>query len=151
MQIQNLHIEAGHNTPDVMLNSETGDLVFTGKSVPENATLVYSPVIDWIKEYVKSPQEETNLHLDLIYFNTASSIWFARMFKELSMIDDQKKLLIIHLYFLLEDFDEMEEDDLAETISPITDVLKIASVSIGVKVYGKDDSGSKRKERLILL
>ena len=72
------------------------------------------------------------------------------MFRELSMIDNHEKLLIIHLYFHIEEFDEMEEQDLADAISPITDVINTASVSIGVKVYGKDDSGFVRKERLIL-
>lgn len=151
MAINNLHIEAEHNTPDISLNSDKGELVFSGKSIPENATQLYAPVIEWIGMYIKDPRDETNMHLDLMYFNTASSIWIARMFKDLSNIRDPEKLLIIHLYFHIEEFDEMEEQDLADTISPITDVLQSASVSIGVKVYGKDDSGSVKKERLILL
>lgn len=150
MALEILHIETGHNTPDILLNPDTGDLTLTGKSIPENATKLYTPVLDWIKEYIEVAIEETNLHLDLVYFNTASSIWIARMFKELSQIKDPEKLLIIHLYFHIEDFDEMEEQDLADTIAPITDVLQIATVSIGVKVYGKDDSNSVKKERLIL-
>jgi hypothetical protein len=150
MAAQNIFIEAGHNTPEVNFNSSTGKLALTGKSIPENATRIFSPLIDWIREYVKNPQERTNLHLDLEYFNTASSIWFAKMYKELSMIDNHERLLIIHLYFNLEDYDEMDEPDLAEIISPVTDVLKTASVSIGVKIYGKDDSDTIIKERLIL-
>ena len=151
MATENLHIDAQHNTPEIKLNAQTGDLVFTGKSIPENATQLYTPVIQWIKQYIEDPLEETNLHLDLIYFNTASSIWIARMFKELSQINDPEKLLIIHLYFHLEEYDEMEEQDLVETISPITEVLQKARVSMGVKIYGKDDSGLIKKERLILL
>lgn len=151
MAVQNLYIKAGHNTPEVRFNSSTGELVLSGKSIPENATQLYTPLIDWIADYVLSPQEETNLHLDMIYFNTASSIWIAKMFKELSRIDDNEKLLIIHLYFHIEEFDEMEEQDLADTISPITDILNTTGISIGVKVYGKEDSGSIAKERLILL
>jgi hypothetical protein len=151
MALQNLYIEAGHNTPEVSFDSSTGDLILKGKSIPENATQVYAPLIEWIVEYVKKPQEETNLHLDMIYFNTASSIWIAKMFKELSSINDNERLLIIHLYFHIEEFDEMEEQDLADAISPITDILKTAGVSIGVKVYGKADSGALVKERLILL
>lgn len=151
MTLQNLYIKAGQKTPEVSFNSTTGDLVLKGKSIPENATQIYSPALEWISEYKKNPQEKTNLHLDLIYFNTASSIWFAKMYKELAMIENHERLLIIHLYFDLEDYNEMDEPDLAEIISPVTDILKIASVSIGVKVYGKADSGAIVKERLILL
>lgn len=151
MALENLHIEAGHNTPDVLFSSETGNLTFTGKSIPENATRLYKPVVEWIREYIKEPCEETNLHLDLLYFNTASSIWIARMFKELSTIKDHEKLLIIHLYFDLEEFDEMEEQEIADAIFPITEVLHDSTVSIGVKIYGKDDSDAVKKEKLILL
>jgi hypothetical protein len=150
MVLKILHIETGHNTPDVLLNPDTGDLTFTGKSIPENATRLYSPVIDWVKKYIEVAMEETNLHLDLDYFNTGSSIWIAKIFKELSQINDLDKLVLIHLYFHVEEFDAMEEQDLADMISPISDVLKNSLVSIGVKVYGKDESNSVKKERLIL-
>ncbi len=150
MALENLHIEEGHNTPDVLFNAETGNFILTGKSIPENATQLFIPLIEWIKKYVENAKDETNLHLDLVYFNTASSIWISKMFKELSLIKDHEKLLIIHLYFHIEEFDEMEEQDLDETISPITDILQNATVSIGVKIYGKDDSNIVKRERLIL-
>ena len=151
MALENLILEAGRNTPEVRLNCETGDLIFTGKSIPENATQLFSPVIKWLEEYVKTPPEETNLHLDLMYFNTASSIWIARIIKALSTIDDREKLLVIHLYFHIEEFEEMEGQDLAEAISPVTEVLGSAGVSIGVRVYGKDDNEKVIREKLILL
>ena len=150
MALEILHIETGHNTPDILLNPDSGDLTFTGKSIPENATQLYTPVIDWIKDYIEVAREETNLHLDLVYFNTASSIWIARIIKTLSRIDDRDKLLVIHLYFHIEEFDEMEDDDLNYAISPVTDVIKDSIVSLGVKIYGTDDNGTILKENLIL-
>ncbi len=71
--------------------------------------------------------------------------------KSLSQIDNNGKLLIAHIYIDMEDFEEMQTEDLAELTSPITDILKDAIVSIGIKVYGKDDSDSVVKEKLILL
>ena len=151
MTIGNFIREAGRNSPEVRLDPVSGDLYLVGKSIPENATALYSPIVKWIEEYVVKPADETNLHLDLIYFNTASSIWIARIIKILSTIDDREKLLVIHLYFHIEEFEEMEEQDLADAISPVTEVLASAGVSIGVRVYGKDDSGKVLREKLILL
>ena len=144
------NIESGKKTPGLLFNSETGHLALKGKSIPENATKIFEPAIEWVNEYIKAPAEETNFHIDLDYFNTASSIWITRIIKQLATINHPGKLLIVHLYFYIEDFDEMEYRDMEEAISPVTDVLQSATVSIGVKIYGKNDSNSILKQKLIL-
>jgi len=151
MPINSLFIDAGHNTPEIHFDQSSGDLLLKGKAIPENATRIFKPVFDWVKEYISEPSDETNLHLDLVYFNTASFIWFVKLIKVLASIPDREKLLVIHLYFDIEEFEEMDQQDLAEAIAPVTDVLNDASVSMGVKVYGKDDNDSVVKEKLILL
>ncbi len=151
MELENLHIKATKKSPEINCVAKSGELLLKGKSIPENASLIYKPILNWVTEYIKAPVEETNLHLDLEYFNTASSIWIAKILKSLSQIDNNGKLLIAHLYIDMEDFEEMQTEDLAELTSPITDILKDAIVSIGIKVYGKDDSDSIVKEKLILL
>jgi hypothetical protein len=149
--LENLSIKSKEKSPEIFCNAESGDLVFKGKSIPENAALIYKPVIEWATEYIKSAGEETNLHLDLEYFNTASSIWIAKLIKVLSEINNRGRLFVIHIYFDIEDFDEMDEHDLAEVISPVTESLSGAKVSMGIKVYGKDESDSVIREKLILL
>ncbi len=151
MKVQNLNIPATYNTPEVTFDAEVGFLELKGKSIPENATMVYEPVINWLKKYITEAPEETNLHINLVYFNTASSIWIAKIIKVLSQIDDLEKLVIIHLYFNIEEFQEMEEEDIKEAIAPATEIIHDARVSMGIKVYGTDDSGKILVERLILI
>jgi hypothetical protein len=150
MNLSMFEISEEKNTPEINLNPESGLFMIKGKSIPENATRVYEPVIKWCKEYINDAAEETNLHLNLIYFNTASSIWFARMVQILSQIDDFEKLLLIHLYFDLEEFEEMDDDDLKEAIAPVTKGLEDTRVSIGVKIYGTDKDGIILKEKMVL-
>jgi len=147
---KNLFIESTAKTPQIDLNQFTGELILSGKSIPENAALLYERVLKWTVEYVKSPRQTTNFRLNLEYFNTASSIWIARIIKFLSQIDDPEKLLIIHLYFDIEEFDEMEEEDIKEAIAPATDVISDAKLSVGIKIYGKDGNNSILKEKLVL-
>jgi len=150
MSINKFYLEADKNTPEIDFNPKDGLLYLHGKSIPENATRFYEPIVEWLKEYIQNPAQETNLHYDLMYFNTASSIWMARIIKLLSRIQDREKLFILHLYFHIEEYDEMDSEDIQEAISPVTDVLNEASISIGVKIYGTDDYGSIQKEKLIL-
>jgi hypothetical protein len=147
-----LIIEQTPKTPQIDLNQLTGDLLFYGKSIPENATKLYEPVLNWIAEYILQANPTTNLRLDLEYFNTASSIYLAKMLKVLTRIKVPEYVLIIHLYFPVEEFNELNEfEDISDAFSPITDIFHDATTSIGIKLYAKNDRGEIIKTRLVFI
>ena len=150
--MKQLIIEQTTKTPQIDLNRVTGELLFSGRSIPENATKLYEPVLKWVTEYILSASPTTNLRLDLEYFNTASSIYLAKMLKILSRIKKPEYVLIIHLYFSVEEFDEMNGfEDIYDAFSPITDVFNEAITSIGLKLYAKDSKGEIIKTRLAFI
>jgi hypothetical protein len=147
-----LIIEETLKTPEINLDQRTGELIFSGKSIPENAAKVYEPVLKWVTEYIQEARPTTNVRINLEYFNTASSIWIAKIIKELVKIKESDSVLIMHLYLPLEDFDEMKEfDDLKEAFAPVTDILQGSNLSIGIKLYGLDDDGKILKDTLIFI
>jgi hypothetical protein len=148
---QELLIEAGLKTPQIDLNPFTGELIFCGKSIPENAARVYENVYKWIQEYAKKPRLTTNLRLNLEYFNSSSSIWLAKIVKVLCSVRKSGYTLLIHLYFDIEDFEEMHQEDLKEALSPIMDMIGLPSISIGIKIYGTDNKGAVIKESTVLI
>ena len=149
--LKNILIEATTKTPQVDFNSLTGDLILHGKSIMENASKFYEPLHKWVIEYSKTPRQTTNLRLNLEYFNTASSIWIAKIVKSLSKISYSEYLLLIHLYFDVEDYDDMETEDVKDALSPVIDIITVATVSIGVKIYGVDEKGDVVKESMVLI
>jgi hypothetical protein len=147
-----LIIEQTPKTPQIDLNQLTGDLLFYGKSIPENATKLYEPVLNWVAEYILQANPTTNLRLDLEYFNTASSIYLAKMLKVLTRIKVPEYVLIIHLYFPVEEFNELNEfEDISDAFSPITDIFHDTATSISIKLYAKDDRGEIIKTRLVFI
>ena len=150
-ELKNIYIESTNKTPQVDFNCITGDLILSGRSIPENATELYEPVLKWINEYIQSPRQTTNFRINLEYFNTASSIWLAKMVKALSRMSDPDNLLLIHLYFNVEEFDNMETEDLKDALSPVIDIISNAAISIGVKIYGTDEKGEVIKESMVLI
>lgn len=68
-----LEIEKTDDTPQVRLDAEANTFEFSGKSLPENVTIFYQPILAWIEEYFPSPDTESNFVFNLDYFNTASS------------------------------------------------------------------------------
>jgi hypothetical protein len=150
--MKELFIEQTPKTPQIELNQLTGDIIFSGKSIPENAAKIYEPVLNWVTEYILKPRTTTNLRLNLEYFNTASSIWLKKILKVLMRISEPDFVLILHLYLPIEDYDEMKDfDDIKDAFFPISDVDQGVVPSIGIKLYGIDDNGVILRDKLIFI
>lgn len=147
-----LIIEQTPKTPQIELNQMTGDLIFSGKSIPENAAKVYEPALNWVKEYVLKANPTTNLRLNFEYYNTATSIWLTKIIKALIRINDPDFSLIIHLYLPVEDYDEINDyDDIKDTFVPISNIVNSPVPCIGIRLYGTDDKGEILKDTLVFL
>ena len=150
-ELKNIFIESTVKTPEVDLNYLTGELILAGRSIPENSIETYEPLFTWIAEYVKNARPTTNIRVNLEYFNTASSIWLAKIVKTLSRIELPDSMLIIHLYFGIEEFDNMDIDDIKNAMSHVVDIIDNTSISIGIKLYGTDENGRIMKESMVLI
>jgi hypothetical protein len=151
MDLKNLFIEPTAKTPQIDLNHLTGELILSGRSIPENAAELYEGILRWVIQYTANPRNLTNLRFNLEYFNTASSIWLAKIVKALCSMKDSEYTLMIHLYFYIEEFDSMEVEDLKDALSPIIDMIGTPNISLGIKIYGTDDKGEVLKESMVLL
>lgn len=151
VEIKNIFIEGSAKTPQIDLNYLNGEMILSGRSIPENAAELYDDVLKWVHEYVKNPRQFTNLRLNLEYFNTASSIWLAKIVKTLSTIKESENTLFIHLYFNIEEFNSMDSEDIKDALSPIIDIVGSTKLSIGIKIYGADPKGQIIKESMVLI
>jgi len=149
--LKNLFIEPTLKTPQIDLNCVNGELIFSGRSIPENAAELYENVLKWIHEYVAGPRHITNLRLNLEYFNTSSSIWLAKIVKVLSTIKNREYTLMIHLYFNIDEYENMDSEDIRDALSPVVDIIGTPAISIGIKIYGTDPNGQILKESMVLI
>ncbi|MCE5346774.1 MAG: DUF1987 domain-containing protein [Bacteroidales bacterium] len=137
-----LVIEQTPKTPLIDLNQFSGNLIFSGKSIPENAAKVFEPVLNWVTEYIQNARQTTNLRFDLEYCNTSSLIWLTKILKVLIRIDKPDFALIVHLYLPIEDLNEMDDfDDIKDIFIALSNIIPDAIPSIGIKLYGKNLKG----------
>ncbi|HON18687.1 MAG TPA: DUF1987 domain-containing protein [Salinivirgaceae bacterium] len=68
-----LVFEGNSVKPKVILDKKSGEFIFSGVSMCEDALAFYKPIFDWIKQYALDPNPKTEVHFKLTYFNTASS------------------------------------------------------------------------------
>ena len=149
--MENLKIAATAKTPEIDFNYSTGELVSTGISIPENPAKLYEVVLEWVKDYAEQPSKITNLRLNLEYFNTSSVIWIAKIVKVLSSMKKKEATLMVHLYYDIHEFESMEAEDIADTISPIIGIVESPEISIGIKIYGLDTDGQILKETMVFI
>ena len=147
-----LVIEKTANTPQIELDNLTGNLIFSGRSIPENAANVYEPILNWVTMYLPEARPTTNLRINLEYFNTSSVLWLSKIFRILIRINKPNYALIVHLYMPVDDYNEITEfEDIIDVFGPIEDVLHTKLSNIGIKLHGVSANNEIVKETLVFI
>ena len=115
--MKNFKIEATSKTPKIDFDLDSGELLISGISVPENAVAFYTPVLEWLVKYVTNPKNKTVLSLKLSYLNTSSLQFLYDALKELDIISAPDSVVINWYYS--EDDEDMKEtgEDFQEVTS----------------------------------
>jgi hypothetical protein len=72
--MEKLSKEKTKNTPEILLDPESGLIELSGKSYPENTFEIYEPVMNWLKEYFDgNAKDKTIVNIAIDYFNSSSS------------------------------------------------------------------------------
>ncbi len=100
-----LIIEKQPNTLKVVLDKEKKQFLFEGRSLPENTIKFFEPVMTWLKEYKEDPADETEVHMNFIYFNTSSAKLLLEVLREFENVHKLGKPVKIVWHYMVEDYD----------------------------------------------
>ncbi len=117
--MNSIKIESQEDTPKIVFDPENNIFEISGRSLPEDASLFYEPIIEWLKEYAENPNENTDLHIKMNYFNTASSKLLLDILMIMEDMVEAGNNCIIK-WFYDEDDEDMEEA--GEEYSELIDV-----------------------------
>lgn len=70
--MQHLTLSKTTSTPAVDFNADSGLLVLTGESYPENSFDFFKPLLDWVREFLSTTSGPVRLQIGLTYMNTSS-------------------------------------------------------------------------------
>jgi hypothetical protein len=105
-----LHINATEDTPEINLDPESGVMEFTGISIPENAPIFYKPVIDWLDEYIKSPNKTTDFVFNIKMISSSSSKIFYDIITKIDQLSENKDVCIrVFWYYSIYDDEILEQ------------------------------------------
>lgn len=107
---------ASFETPAIELDPVKGRLTFTGRSLPEDSATFFRPVLAWIDEYTSHPKSQTDVEINLQYFNTSTSMVLFKIFNKFQDV----KGVTIHWYYDSDDEDGLESGKEFEELSNLT-------------------------------
>ena len=112
-----IKIKGTDDTPNVILDAENNIIEFSGRSLPEDVATFYAPILEWIDEYAKGPNEKTEVVIKLEYFNTASSKMILDILLKFEEIHNEGHDVVVSWYYM-EDDEDMEEaaDEYADIV-----------------------------------
>jgi hypothetical protein len=114
-----IKIKGTDDTPTIILDKNSGIFEISGRSLPEDVTTFYEPVLNWLDDYQEEANDNTTFAFKLVYFNTASSKLILDILMKLEEMHEDGKIVLIK-WFFPEDDEDMEEA--GEEYADIVDV-----------------------------
>ena len=106
--MEGITIEGTPKTPTINFDIATGHLEIKGRSIPENSIEFYKPIVELLDRYAAKPQANTNVKIQLEYFNTSSSKCILDIFNKLEAIHKAGNATIINWHYEQDDEDMLE-------------------------------------------
>ena len=106
--MEKFSIDGTPKTPSISFDLAAGVLEIKGRSIPENSIEFYKPLVDSLDKYASSPKGQTNVNIQLEYFNTSSSKCILDVFKKLEAIHKSGSAVTINWHYEEDDEDMLE-------------------------------------------
>jgi hypothetical protein len=122
--METIKINSTEDTPKVILDADNEIFEISGMSMPEDVNMFYEPVLNWLEEYMKNPNKETEFIFKLTYFNTASSKLILDILYKLEEIFENGYSVRVSWYYAEDDEDMKESgEEYAELVEIPFDLI----------------------------
>ena len=110
--MENIHITGSHDVffvPTVNFDATTGVCEISGESYLEETIEFYSPLLDWLEDYIAEVDKPITFNIKLTYFNTSSSRCILDILNILKDYEEAGGKVTVNWFYDVEDSDMVEE------------------------------------------
>lgn len=110
--MENLYIEGSHDVffvPTVDFNAQSGRCEISGESYLEDTVKFYTPLLEWLDQFIETENKPIHFNIKLTYFNTSSSRCILDILNKLKDYEDNDGEVNVTWYYNSEDVDMEEE------------------------------------------
>jgi hypothetical protein len=117
--METIKIQGTEDTPKIVLDAENDILEISGRSLPEDVSSFYEPVLNWLNEYAENPKKKTIFNFKLTYFNTASSKLLLDILMKLEEMHEKGIEVLIRWHY------PEDDEDMAEAGEEYADIVDV--------------------------
>lgn len=114
-----IKIKGTEDTPSVILDKDQNIFEISGRSLPEDVSMFYEPILSWIDEYAEAPNAQTVFNFKLEYFNTASSKVILDILLKFEDIHEKGNKVVVKWHY------REDEEDMLEAGEEYADIVEI--------------------------
>jgi hypothetical protein len=93
-------LQPEEDLPGVILDPENDEFMIYGRVLPEDGNKFFEPILDWVQNYVDKPNENTEFHFRLDYYNSSTARMLTRLIVELEEIQEKgAKVKVVWEYY----------------------------------------------------
>jgi hypothetical protein len=117
--METIKIQGTEDTPKIILDAENELMEISGRSLPEDVSSFYEPVLNWLSEYAENPKKKTIFNFKLTYFNTASSKLLLDILMKLEEMHEKGLDILIRWHY------PEDDEDMAEAGEEYADIVDV--------------------------
>jgi hypothetical protein len=117
--METIKIQGSEDTPKILLDAGNEILEISGRSLPEDVSSFYEPVLNWLNEYAENPNKKTVFNFKLTYFNTASSKLLLDILMKLEEMHEKGQEVLIRWHY------PEDDEDMAEAGEEYADIVDV--------------------------
>jgi hypothetical protein len=117
--METIKIQGTEDTPRIILDAENDMMEISGRSLPEDVSSFYEPVLNWLADYSEKPNNKTIFNFKLTYFNTASSKLLLDILMKLEEMHENGYDVLIRWHY------PEEDEDMAEAGEEYADIVDV--------------------------
>ena len=117
--METIKIQGTEDTPKIILDAENEILEISGRSLPEDVSSFYEPVLNWLNDYAENPATKTVFNFKLTYFNTASSKLLLDILMKLEELHEKGNEVVIRWHY------PEDDEDMAEAGEEYADIVDV--------------------------
>jgi hypothetical protein len=117
--METIKIQGSEDTPKIILDAGSEILEISGRSLPEDVSSFYEPVLNWLNEYAENPNKKTVFNFKLTYFNTASSKLLLDILMKLEEMHEKGHEVLIRWHY------PEDDEDMAEAGEEYADIVDV--------------------------
>jgi hypothetical protein len=117
--METIKIQGSEDTPKIILDAASEILEISGRSLPEDVSSFYEPVLNWLDEYAGHPNKKTVFNFKLTYFNTASSKLLLDILMRLEDMHENGHEVLIRWHY------PEDDEDMAEAGEEYADIVDV--------------------------